>query len=455
MAKLWQKGYELDALIEKFTVGNDPILDKDLIYYDCIGSIAHAHMLMKIGILKQSEFDALKKTLLEIIECSNQGAFAISQEDEDVHTSVENYLTSKLGELGQKIHTARSRNDQVLLDLRLYMKDQLLATAQECIKLCTILLESAQRYQHVPLPGRTHFQKAMPSSVGLLFGAYAESLLDSLSVLHNAYALVNQSPLGSAASYGVILPLDRQHVADLLGFDRVQNNVLYVNNSRGKIESIVLHALTQIMVDLSKVSTDLIIFSAPEFNYFTIPQELCSGSSLMPQKRNPCGLELVRAKSATVISYLQQVLTIIRGLPSGYNRDFQETKEPLMRGFSTVRDSIGVCSHTIDQIQINEEACLKPFTAELFATDYVLKLVQQGESFRAAYRKVAQSIDTVPLEDPRENIASKMHQGAPGNLGLSMVQESCQSYLTWADDELLKFHQCIDKLLMLGESNDD
>lgn len=447
MAKLWEKGYQLDSLIEKFTVGNDPILDKNLVYYDCVGSIAHAHMLMKIGIVKDSEFDALKEALKTIINLNSEGKFLIQHNDEDVHTAVENKLVELLGELGKKIHTARSRNDQVLVDMRLYMKDQLLDCIQECLRFINVLLESAEKYKTVAIPGRTHFQKAMPSSVGLLFCAYAESLLDDVILLQNAYFLVNQSPLGSAASYGVMLPIDRKHVADLLGFDRVQNNVLYVNNSRGKIESIVLHALVQVMIDLSKVSTDLIIFSSPEFNYFAIPQELCSGSSLMPQKRNPCGLELVRAKSATILSYLQQVLTVIRALPSGYNRDFQETKEPLMQGFSTVIDSVRVCEHTIAHITVNKDSCLKSFSQELFATDYALKLVQDGEPFRQAYKKVAQSLETVPFENPEENIARKTHQGASGNLGIPMLYEQCKNYETWAHDEKKKYHQALEKLL--------
>jgi argininosuccinate lyase len=447
MAKLWEKGYKFDDLIEQFTVGNDPILDKDLIYYDCMGSIAHAHMLMHIGILTHDEFESLKKALKKIIEQSKSGQFVIRQTDEDVHTAVETQLVEWLGELGQKIHTARSRNDQIVLDLRLYMKDQILNVLQETISLCNVLLTNADRYKDIPLAGRTHFQKAMPSSVGLLFCAYAESLLDNMSVLKNAYDLVNQSPLGSAASYGVIIPIDRQHVSDLLGFNHVQNNVLYVNNSRGKIESIVLHALTQIMIDLSKVSTDLIIFSAPEFNYFTIAQEMCSGSSLMPQKHNPCGLELVRAKSATMMSYLQQVLTIIRGLPSGYNRDFQETKEPIMHGFSIVLTSLQVCAHTIEHSTVNKESCLNSFSQELFATDYVLKLVQEGEPFRQAYKKVAQNPQNVPLENPELSITAKTHVGAPGNLGIPMLQTMCKEYLLWTNNEQSQYHHILDKLV--------
>ncbi len=447
MAKLWQKNYQLDQLVEQFTVGNDPILDKQLIMYDCIGSIAHAHMLMGIGILTKEEYLQLKKNLKDIIKQAEQKQFFIKQEDEDVHTAVENFLTKQLGDLGKKIHTARSRNDQVALDLRLYMRDELLGIVQELIILCEKLVALAQSSKDIPMPGRTHFQRAMPSSWGLFFGAYAESFLDTITLLQNAYALVNQSPLGSAAGYGVVLPIDRQEVADLLGFEKVQNNVVYVSNSRGKVESIVLHALAQIMIDLSKLSTDLIIFSAPEFGYVEIPQELCSGSSLMPQKRNPCGLELVRAKSATVISNLMQTLMIIRALPSGYNRDFQETKQPLMDSVAITHDAVRICNLTIAQLKINADICIEAFSNELFATDHVLRLVQKGMSFREAYKKVGLAPELVPMEDPVVNIQQKTHQGASGNLNLEISNKKCAEYLAWMQHEQSLYQKAINQLL--------
>jgi argininosuccinate lyase len=447
MAKLWQKNYQLDQLVEQFTVGNDPFLDKQLIVYDCIGSIAHAHMLMSIGILTKQEFVELKKSLKDIIKQAEQKQFLIQQEDEDVHTAVENFLTKQLGDLGKKIHTARSRNDQVALDLRLYMRNELLGIVQELIMLCEKLVALAQSSKDIPMPGRTHFQRAMPSSWGLFFGAYAESLLDTITLLQNAYALVNQSPLGSAAGYGVVLPIDRQEVADLLGFAKVQNNVVYVSNSRGKIESIVVHALAQIMIDLSKLSTDLIIFSAPEFGYVEIPQELCSGSSLMPQKKNPCGLELVRAKSATVISNLMQTLMIIRALPSGYNRDFQETKQPLMNSVAITHDAVRICNLTVAQLKINADVCIEAFSKELFATDHVVRLVQEGMPFREAYKKVGLAPELVPMEDPVANIQQKTHQGASGNLNLEISNKKCAEYLAWVQHEQLLYQKVINQLL--------
>lgn len=342
--KLWEKGYKLDQLIETFMTGDDPGLDRVLIPYDCMGSIAHAKMLAKIGVLTTDECHQLVCELHSLMRLSEKGQFIIQPEDEDVHTAIENALTAKLGHIGKKIHTARSRNDQILLDLRLYSREWLLKTAQDVQGAIHVLLSFAEAYHAIPIPGRTHFQRAMPSSLGLWAGAFAESLLDDMELLKTAYLLVDQCPLGSAASYGVALDIDRQYVADLLGFEKVQNNVLYANNSRGKFEAVILNALVQIMNDLSKIATDIIIFSAPEFGYLGLPEKFCPGSSLMPQKRNPCPLELIRAKSATLQSYLFQVLEIVRTLPSGYNRDFQETKRPLMQGFETTCLSLKVLS---------------------------------------------------------------------------------------------------------------
>lgn len=342
--KLWEKGYKLDQLVETFMTGDDPLLDRALISYDCVGSIAHAKMLEKIGILTSEESCQLAEELKHIIQLADEGKFIIKPEDEDVHTAVENALVAKLGDIGKKLHTARSRNDQVLLDMRLYMKNQIRQITQEVLNACGILCKFSESNQEVPMPGRTHFQRAMPSSMGLWAAAFAESLLDDVHLLKGAYELIDQCPLGSAASYGVSIPIDRQYCADLLGFKSVQNNVLFANNSRGKFEAAVLHALVQIMNDLSKVATDIIIFSAPEFGYLILPEKFCPGSSLMPQKRNPCPLELIRAKSATLQGLLFQTLEIVRALPSGYNRDFQETKRPIMHGLETTSLSMASVS---------------------------------------------------------------------------------------------------------------
>lgn len=433
--KLWDKGYQLDRDVEAFMTGDDPMLDRALIPYDCLGSIAHAKMLCKIGVITEKESKDLTKGLTEIILLAEHGKFAISPEDEDVHTAVENKLTSELGDLGKKLHTARSRNDQVLLDIRLYSRDQILLMMEGILHVCNVLCNFAEQYCAVPIPGRTHFQRAMPSSLGLWAGAFAESLLDDWEILKSAYWLNDQCPLGSAASYGVSLNIDRQYTSDLLGFRTVQNNVLYANNSRGKFESVILGALVQMMSDLSKICTDIIIFSSPEFGYISLPEKFCPGSSLMPQKRNPCPLELIRAKSAGVQSALMQVLDIVRGLPSGYNRDFQETKRPLIYGFETTLSSLKVFAVVFEGLSVNEDKCIEAFSPELFATDMVLKLVQEGIPFRDAYKQVGMNPEAVMHEDPVANTLSKTHQGATGNLGIEINRQRIIDCLNWVEQK--------------------
>src|SRR3989339_490709 len=360
--KLWQKNYEINREIEKFTVGDDYLIDQNLVEADALGSIAHAKMLNKIGILSSAEFKKLKKSLLKIIKLNAKGQFKIKPEQEDVHTAVENYVAKKLGSTGEKIHTARSRNDQVLVDLRLYSKKELIEIELALLELCRTLLAFAEKNKKIPMVGRTNFQKAMPSSVGLWAGAFAESLLDDLELIEEAYELNDQCPLGSAASYGANLNIDRAFVSDLLGFAKVQNNVLYANNSRGKFESVILSALSQVMLDLGKFSTDLILFSTPEFGYFEIPLELCTGSSLMPQKKNPDVLESIRAKCSVLLSYGFQCKEIIKSLPSGYNRDFSLTKEPLIKGMEIALSSLKITNLVVKNLKVNKNNLLKGFT---------------------------------------------------------------------------------------------
>lgn len=447
MGKLWAKGYELDKTVERFTVGEDYVLDMDLVRWDCVGSAAHARMLASIGVLTADESDNLRMSLREIISLHEQGKFRIAREQEDVHTAVENDLTEKLGDVGKKLHTARSRNDQVVLDLRLYMRERLLATADALLDMAGVLLEFAAKYEYVPIVGRTHFQRAMPASVGLWAGAIAESLLDDMELIRSAYVIADQCPLGSAASYGVNLDIDRQMVSDLLGFAKVQNNVLYANNSRGKVEAIILSALVQVMNDLSKMATDVILWSMPEFGYFKLPQDLCGGSSLMPQKRNPAFFELTRAKAATLSGYLAQVLEIVRPLISGYHRDLQETKKPLMAGFEITESALRVCALAVSKLTCDEQRCIEAFSRDVFATDRVMELVKQGVPFRDAYRQVAVSIDKTPMEDPVENIRKKTHLGATGNLGLDLARQRQSAERDWTERSREKWTAAIEHLM--------
>jgi argininosuccinate lyase len=422
MGKLWEKDVPLDPLIERFTVGDDYLLDRSLVNADCLASMAHAAMLEKIGILSPPERKALHRELAEIIRLSDQGRFRIEAADEDCHTAIENRLVSRLGEAGKKIHTGRSRNDQVLAALRLYGRAFLLEFLEACLDLADSLLEFARRHAGLPMPGRTHLQLAMPSSVGLWAGAYAEELLDDLRLAEAAYELNDACPLGSAAGYGAPLPLDRELTAGLLGFGRVQNNVLYAGNSRGKTEAVILEAVEQVMLTLSRLAQDLILFSLPEFGYFSLPEELCAGSSIMPQKRNPDLLELVRAKAAGVSARVSQVKAVLRGLPSGYNRDLQESKAAFMEGLATGLASVRVMERLMRRLGVHEERLSAGFRPEIYATHRALELAAGGTPFREAYRQVARNLEALEGRDPREAIQRMKHTGAPGNLRLEVPE---------------------------------
>lgn len=447
MTKLWQKDYQLDALVEKFTVGEDYQLDVDLVRADCVGSMAHASMLESIGVLRPEECGALRAELVRILGLAEAGKFPVSRSDEDCHTAIENHLVRELGDAGKRIHTARSRNDQIVAVLRLYGRDFLVAYTRATLSLVERLIAFAHEHENVPMPGRTHMQLGMPSSVGLWAGAYAEELLDCTRLLDTAYDLNNQCPLGSAASYGVPLPLDRELVADLLGFARVQNNVLYANNSRGKIESVVLDAVEQVSLTLSKLAQDLILFSMPEFAYFSLPAELCSGSSIMPQKRNPCGLELVRAKTASVSAYTQLIKGIIKGLPSGYNRDFQETKAAFMRGATIGLECVGVMELTVRKLTVHPQHLARGFRPEIYATDAALELVAQGVPFRDAYRSIGLNLDQLGSRDPVEALRKKTHTGATGNLRLDVPEGALADARRTLDAKAEHYQQKLAKLV--------
>ncbi len=388
--KLWEKGIKLNQQIENFTVGDDYILDQKLVKYDCLASIAHAKMLGKIGILNEQEVQKLEQGLNKIIELDRKDEFKILKEQEDCHTAIENYLLRNLGDLGKKIHTARSRNDQVLTALRLYYKDRL----GNCIKLIEKLTQSIsvffKRYADIKFPGYTHTRKAMPSSIGLWGNSFVDAMNDNLKVIELTLELIDQSPLGTGAGYGVPIKIDRNYTADLLGFKKVQDNPIYTQNSRGKFESTMLHALTLIMFDLNKIASDLILFSLPEFGYFELPDEFCTGSSIMPQKKNPDVLELIRSKYHVVVSYEFQIKNTASNLISGYHRDIQLTKEPTMKGLEITEQCLSIMSLIFTKLTVNEENCHKALTEELYATEQVYKLVEQGIPFREAYKMISQ-----------------------------------------------------------------
>lgn len=387
--KLWEtKNVDFNEQVESFTVGEDNTLDQRLVEYDVLGSIAHAYMLKQQDFLTDGEFDSLYEGLKKIIELDKMNEFIVKPEDEDVHSKIENYLTDDLGSVGKKIHTGRSRNDQVLVDIRLFTRDKLLKIQEIILDLCTDLQNFAEENGNNKMPGYTHMRKAMPSTIGTWSRSYLESLLDDLKLVESVYEINNQNPLGSAAGYGVPIDIDRDLTKELLGFEGVQSNPLYVQNSRGKIELMVIDALKQIMLDINRFSSDLLLFTMEEFGFFELDDEFCSGSSIMPNKNNPDPLEILRANYGLIMGYSTRTGTIINSLPSGYNRDLQLTKKPLMKSLDLVISSLSVLRTILDGLSINEDDLNKSITPDLFATSRALEMIKEGVPFREAYKEV-------------------------------------------------------------------
>ncbi len=420
-----------------FTAGRDVELDVNLIKADCIGTAAHVTMLSEMTppVLTKTARTKIIRELKKIIALADDGKFKIRLADQDVHLAVERTLTEKLGDLGKKIHTCRSRNDQVALDLRLYAREEILGTLDEAAALISALLAFGKKHQKVPMVGRTHMQPGMPSSVGLWASAHAESLLDDCVLLVSAYELNDQCPLGSAASYGVPLEIDRERVSDLLGFHCPVHNVLYANNARGKNESIILGAMSQVMLSLSRMAQDLMLFTMPEFGYFTLPDELTTGSSIMPQKKNPDVIELVRARASRVKACELAVYDLVKGSPSGYNRDLQDAKEPFMEGVATTRACLRVLSPFVQAIRVNKDALIAGFTPDVFATDRALELVGEGMAFRDAYHYVKENLDELEKMDPTQAIAKKTHLGAPMGIDWVLLKERASAVSGVVSDE--------------------
>ncbi len=389
MSKLWEKESKVDKKIEKFTVGNDYILDQELIRYDCLGSIAHCRMLGKIGILNEKEIEKTIGILEEIID---KGTLDILPNQEDCHTAIENYLTQKLGDIGQKIHTARSRNDQILTALRLYYLDKIDDCRNFVEDFIRALKKLSLKYGDTPLPGYTHMRKAMPSSLSLWCQAFIESSEDNITLLNASNNLMDQSPLGTAAGYGVPMKLDRKFTSDELGFSRIQKNPIYAQISRGKFEVTLIHSMGQIMFDLNKLASDLILFSMSEFGFFDLPEHFCTGSSIMPQKKNPDVLEILRGKYHTVKACETEISGLISGLGTGFHRDFQLTKEPAMKGIKTTLDSLEIASLVIKNITVNTDRCKEAITDEIYATERAYALVKKGIPFREAYRQIGKEL---------------------------------------------------------------
>ncbi|MFA5689048.1 MAG: argininosuccinate lyase [Kiritimatiellales bacterium] len=441
----------IDSDVLAFTAGRDIELDMNLIAADCIGTAAHVTMLSKMKVKPALITEAERKKVIgelnEVLRTAAAGKFKIRLADQDVHLAVERTLTEKLGDLGKKIHTARSRNDQVAVDLRLYSREQILNALEEAAALIAALLTFARKNETVPMVGRTHMQPGMPSSVGLWAAAHAESLLDDCALLVSAYELNDQCPLGSAASYGVPLPIDRELTAGLLGFSRATHTVLYANNSRGKLESIILGAMSQVMLSLSRLAQDLMIFTMPEFNYFTLPDGLTTGSSIMPQKKNPDVIELVRARASRVKACELAVYDLIKASPGGYNRDLQEAKEPFMEGIATTRACLRVLAPFVQAIKVNKKALLAGFSPDVFATDRALKLVADGMPFRDAYHHVKNNLGELVNVNPVDAIQQKIHLGAPLGIKWSLLKDRMKAVNETVREERRSIRAAIKKLM--------
>jgi len=441
----------IDSSVLDFTAGSDLQLDLALVQADCIGTAAHVTMLSRMPVSPKVITDSGRRAVIRelgsIMQRAATGQFSISLDDQDVHLAVERILTAKLGDLGKKVHTGRSRNDQVAVDLRLFAREELIGTVSEALTLADVLIRFAHRHAGVPMVGRTHMQPAMPSSVGLWASAHAESLLDDVSLLMAVYDLNDQCPLGSAASYGVPLPIDRALTAKLLGFSRPVHNVLYANNARGKMESLILQALSQVMLSLSRLAQDLMLFTMPEFGYFILPAEYGTGSSIMPQKNNPDVVELVRARVARVMACEFAVMDITRSLPGGYNRDLQETKGPFMEGLATTRACLRSMAQMTDRMQVNAPALLKGFSPGVFATDRALELVAQGMPFRDAYHYIKANLNELETMDPAASVRKKTHLGAPGGLDFGWYAGRIKAGREWQSEEWRAHCGAVSKLM--------
>ena len=422
--KLWDKGYTTDNLVERFTVGNDRELDLKLAKFDVQGNVAHAKMLEKIGLLTAEELSAILKGLEEIQQTIDEGTFTIEEEFEDVHSKVEHELTKKIGEAGKKIHTARSRNDQVLVDLHLYTREEIVLIKGLIKQLFDTLIELAEQHKDVLIPGYTHMQVAMPSSFGVWFSAYAESLIDDLTMLNAAYKISNQTPLGSAAGYGSSFGIDRSMTTELLEFESMKYNVVAAQMSRGKLEKTVAFALASVAGTLSKMSADICLYMSQNFNFLGFPKELTTGSSIMPHKQNPDVFELMRAKCNKIQNMPTEITTITNNLTSGYHRDLQLLKENLMESIDALKDNLEVCNFMMQHVQVKENILDNDIYDYLYSVEEVNRMVMSGMTFRDAYKKLGKEILEGNFKPNKE--VKHTHEGSIGNLCLEEIKAKFQ-----------------------------
>lgn len=429
--KLWQKGEEINALFEKFTVGKDRDLDLYLAPYDVFGSIGHAKMLGKIGVLTEKDVEDLVAGLQKIGLTISEGNFAIEEGVEDVHSQIEMMLTKDLGDLGKKVHTGRSRNDQVLTALKLFAKAELELIADKMIHLFDTLITRSDETSHLLMPGYTHMQIAMPSSFGLWFGAYAESLVDDLVLLRAAHQITDKNPLGSAAGYGSSFPVDRDFTTEKLGFGEPNYNVVYAQMTRGKMEKSVAMAMSSIAATLSKMAMDVCLFSGQNFNFFEVPILFTTGSSIMPHKHNPDGFELLRGKANQLQALPYELTLITNNLPSGYHRDLQQLKESFIPAFDTLKDCLDMAALMMRDLKVAEAIVEDEKYEMIFSVEVVNELVQKGMPFRDAYVEVARMIRDGEYKAPKT--VNHTHLGSIGNLGSDRIKQSFMKEFAYFD----------------------
>ena len=441
--KLWDKGTTVNQLIEDFTVGKDRELDLYLAKFDVLVSMAHTKMLQKIDLLKQDELDQLLAEMKAIYRLADQGKFQIAEGIEDVHSQVESMLTEKLGDIGKKIHSGRSRNDQVLLDLKLFARDEIRQLVDSAGELFSTLISQAEKNKDQLMPGYTHLQVAMPSSFGLWFSAYAESLVDDLTLLQAAFKITNQNPLGSAAGYGSSFPLDRQMTTDLLGFDSMNYNVVYAQMGRGKMERTVSFAISSVASTLSKLAFDVCLFMSQNFGFVALPDELTTGSSIMPHKKNPDVFELIRSHCNKLQGLPNQITLMVNNLPSGYFRDLQIIKEVFLPAFEELQSCLKIANFALSKMTVRENILDDERYQYVFSVEDVNRLVQQGVPFRDAYIQVGKHIQAGKYK-PNKNI-DHTHAGSLGNLCLPEIQQKMNEVIE--SFNFKKMDQALSKLL--------
>lgn len=442
-SKLWEKSVTVDHDVETYTVGRDREMDLYLAPFDILGSMAHITMLESIGLLEKSELETLLNELREIYKIAEKGEFVIEEGIEDVHSQVELMLTRRLGDIGKKIHSGRSRNDQVLVDLKLFIRSRIEDLTQAIKRLFDTLIEQSDRYSKVLLPGYTHLQVAMPSSFGLWFGAYAESLADDLTILKAAYEITNRNPLGSAAGYGSSFPLNRTMTTRLLGFDSMDYNVVYAQMGRGKTERIVSQAIASVAATLSKLAFDACMFNSQNFAFIKLPDEYTTGSSIMPHKKNPDVFELTRAKCNKLQALPVEITLITNNLPSGYFRDLQLIKESFLPAFDEIISIINMVNAMMSQLKVNESILDDKRYELMFSVEEVNRLAQEGTPFRDAYKQVGLAIERGEFTAP--STVNHTHEGSIGNLCNDRIKQLFDNTLSQFNFDT--YHKAFDALL--------